>query len=146
MVKRTFQYSADTINSLEMTLSKDRLASYLSLTDNNKVKALELYAWNTEISAELYSPLQGLEIAMRNSLHRELTNVFGESWYDNPKIPFNHISQDMIGKAKDTLNKTKKTLSPSNVIAELSLGFWITLLSSGKKGAYHNKLDRKSVV
>jgi len=29
--------------------------------------------------------LRGLEIALRNAVHRELSNRYGADWYDDPK-------------------------------------------------------------
>ena len=36
-----------------------------------------LYAWNTAVSAAFYGPLQGLEVALRNAMHRRLAERLG---------------------------------------------------------------------
>lgn len=134
-----FTYDASIISALENAISPDRLTAYLAQTLGDKEKAFELYAWNTEISAELYAPLQGLEITLRNAVHRELSNVYGDTWYDNSQIPFNYVTLQKISHAKNLLNR-KNVLDPPHMVAELSFGFWVTLLSHGGQGAYHDKL------
>lgn len=135
MVKN-FSYTPATIAALEETISSDRLTSYLAATQGNKAEALQLYAWNAIISAALYVPLQGLEVTLRNALHRELTQRFGVHWYDRLSPSLSNPSQNLIAGAKSTVTNSRKPLTPSRVIAELSFGFWVTLLS----GKYHNPL------
>ncbi len=135
-----FIYDASIINALENTISPDRLSSYVAATAGDTTLALELYAWNTEISAALYSPLQGLEIALRNVIQRELSALYGNDWYDNHHIPLTYFATHDIARAKQTLSKNGKAITPPNMVSELSFGFWVSLLSHGHQGAYHNKL------
>jgi hypothetical protein len=79
-----FTYTPSVISALEAALSSERLTAYLQATGGHQERALRLYLWNTEISAAFYGPLQGLEIVLRNALHRELSRVHGVSWYDGP--------------------------------------------------------------
>ena len=60
------------------------MSTYLRATGGDREKALHLYTWNTALSAAFYGPLQGLEVALRNALHRQLTERYGAEWYDNP--------------------------------------------------------------
>ena len=135
MVK-DFLYTPATLAALEETMSSDRLTSYLAETQGNKVEAFQLYAWNAIVSAAFYVPLQGLEVTLRNALHRALTQRFGAQWYDRLSPSLSHPSQSLIAGAKATVSKSRKPLTSSRVVAELSFGFWVTLLS----GKYHNTL------
>ncbi len=135
-----FSYTINNIDSLENSISTNRLSAYLLKSLSDKEKALKLYAWNTAISSELYSPLQGLEITLRNAIHRELSKKYSENWFDNTDIPLIHITKNKVQFAKDSLNRQNKYLHPSNIISELSFGFWVTLTGSGEKGSYHDKL------
>ena len=37
-------------------------------------------------SAAFYGPLQGLEIALRNAIHQQLTRCYSAAWHDNPAV------------------------------------------------------------
>jgi len=69
--------------------------------------AFRLYTWNTAASAAFYGPLQGLEIALRNAMHRELSSLYGDTWYDNPKCILDHLAEDQIDKAKKRLRQQR---------------------------------------
>ncbi len=130
-----FAYAPDKIAALEDAISSDRLSTYLKVTRGEKQKALALYLWNSEISAAFYMPLQGLEITLRNFLHQALTIYFKRNdWYDtgflNPK------GQEMVQIAKDAIRRNGRTVDAPHIVAELSFGFWISLLNK----TYHPTL------
>ena len=130
-----FIYTAEAFHDLESCLSHERLSTYLKATDNDKKRALELYVKNTEISAAFYSPLQSLEITLRNSLHNSLSQSFGRNeWYT--QIELNQRDIDTIRKAQITVKKLHRSVRPPHVVAELSFGFWLSLLNR----RYHQKL------
>ncbi len=109
-------------------------------TNGNKEAALHLYAWNITVSAAFYGPLQGLAGALRNALHRELTQAFGAPWYDRLNATLAPKELNRIGEAKATLLRNRKIADPPHVVAELPFGFWIALLGPGQHGSYHNRL------
>lgn len=137
-----FTYNSSVINALETALSSDRLTAYLRETGGDKGRALRLYLWNTETSAAFYSPLQGLEIALRNALHRELSSIYGAHWYDTPSTPLTPRAKDLIREAKSSIAHNKKQVIPPRVVAELSFGFWVSLLGPGPSGTYEMQLWR----
>jgi len=126
-----FSYSPGIIQALETALSAERLTAYLRVTSGDRERALRLYLWNTEISAAFYGPLQGVEVALRNALHRELSRVFGTSWYDAPAMPLAARAQDLIREAKAAIAHSRKPVIPPRVVAALSFGFWVSLLGPG---------------
>lgn len=141
MSKNKFHYNPTVVQALVSSISIERLSAYLEKTSDNREKALELYAWNTEISAELYAPLQGLEITMRNAMHRELSSVYGVDWYDKtPKVPLTENAIKKISHAKHIVQNNGNTVDSPHIVAELSFGFWIALLGHGYQRDYHNKL------
>ncbi len=113
--------------SIVSILSCSRLRKYLkeaeNLSPDDEIKmALRLYAWNTALSASLYGPLQALEIALRNAVDKQLTDAFGENWYDRRNVVnLNKASVEKIDKAKEE-NNTR-----DGIISDLSLGFWTPL-------------------
>ena len=111
---------------LRDTLSEDRLNAYRLYTKNFS-DAITLYQWNLNASAGFYVPLHGLEICLRNALHREMSRAFTANW-----VIDHQLDADATGKvemAQETLRRQKKQIHPPSLVAELSFGFWITLLN-----------------
>ena len=121
----------DILAKLEESLSADRFGTYLTATDSDRVQAIRLYTWNTAVSAAFYGPLQALEVALRNSLNRELANAYGRTWYDSNKTGLDSGCLARIEQAKKGLHKDKYPNDTPHVIASLSFGFWVSLLGAG---------------
>lgn len=131
----TFLYSPQIIQELESSLSIDRFSKYLGRVSGDKEAALKLYLWNSEVSAAFYLPLQGLEVALRNALHAALSKHYGGAdWYD--RVSLDPYGTQQIQKAKTEVAKQHKTVNPPHVVAELSFGFWVSLLGT----TYHQSL------
>ncbi|MFP2906365.1 hypothetical protein ACLESD_15135 [Pyxidicoccus sp. 3LFB2] len=78
----------------------------------------------------LYAPLGYLEVAFRNSLHDALTVSKGTSaWYDLAPAWLLSRDQNAIKVAKTELGKRNVAFEPGRLVAELSFGFWTSLLS-----------------
>jgi hypothetical protein len=130
-----FEYTTEIIDNLEKSISVERLGTYLSETEGNRKEALELYLKNAKISADFYLPLQSLEITLRNKLHTVLCEHFKrEDWYDLPIL--NERGQKNVRDAKRAVKRLHQEVNPPHVVAELSFGFWLSLLN--KK--YHQNL------
>lgn len=123
-----FAYTERTIDALEGTLSSDRLSKYLELASENKEQALILYVKNTRLSEAFYTPLQGIEVCLRNAVHRSLVNLRGEDWHEPGVAPLQYPLTEMIEKAKASLRAGRKDITPGRVVAELSFGFWVSIL------------------
>ena len=69
---------------LELSISKTRLDEYSKILKTQDKKIIfTYYILNSEISKSLYTPLQNLEIALRNSIHNTLTFYYKTSkWYE----------------------------------------------------------------
>lgn len=115
-------------DDLKIIFSQERLNGYLSHSkcNNSKNEALIAYSWNIELSQALYSALQILEIALRNSLHNAITQGFQtEHWFE---MSFLHDREKKrVDQAKDSLRKEKKQIESGRIVAELSFGFWTSL-------------------
>jgi hypothetical protein len=120
-----------TLNLLESSLSVERFETYLVHANGDKCKALQLYTWNTAISASFYGPLQALEVTLRNAMNRELSNAYGIDWYDNTALKLDAGSLGRVEKAKEELEKERYVIDPPHMVANLSFGFWVSLLGSG---------------
>lgn len=125
-----FVYSEDALHRLDQTISTERLIPYLSMVQGDRNKAIHLYERNTVTSERFYGPLQALEISLRNSIHRTVATGKGrDDWYnetallDDPEI-------EMIVNAKSNIQRALKTETPGRVIAELTFGFWLQLMTA----------------
>lgn len=133
-----FTYTHAILQKLEISVSQDRLSTYLQLANGDLAGAVGLYVRNSALSESLYTPLQGVEVAIRNSMHERLRTSFGPDWYDQPAMQLQHIQSQKIAEAKTTLTREAKPLTSGRIVAELSLGFWVGIL--GRK--YENYLWR----
>jgi hypothetical protein len=125
-------YSAALLNSIERTITRERLTRYLGATKQDMPKALALYEYNVQLSEVLYGLLHGLEVMVRNAAHHALTANYGTAaWYD--VAPLSLYWQDQLSKAKAKPGAAGK---PGKVIAELTFGFWVDLFSKPN----HNRL------
>ena len=119
------------MDDLEASFSPERMSTYLRTAEGDRDTAFHLYAWNTAMSAAFYGPLQGLEVALRNAMHRQLTGRYGATWYDNPSAGLDMRCRDRIGDAKTEVRRAGHTAEPSRIVAALSFGFWVSLLRRG---------------
>ena len=135
MMSKGFQFNDAVLNALETSLSPERLATYLAAAGADRERAMRLYTWNTAISAAFYGPLQGLEVALRNAMTRELTAVYGPNWYDNTACGFDDGTLRRVAAAKDDLRRGNYAIDPPHLVAALSFGFWVALLGPGGRSA-----------
>ena len=69
--------TAITNRALEVSISKDRLGKYLAAAGGDRDRALTLYERNMHISEAFYSPLQCMEICLRNRMCLNLQSEYG---------------------------------------------------------------------
>jgi hypothetical protein len=134
--------------SLETTMSPARLARYIPSGKGDKNHALRLYVWNARLCEEFYIPIQFTEVALRNCIHRQLVLLYRDNWFEQPKftniIPDRHKSE-MAKTVSDERKKRGLSFTPDHVVAGMSFGFWLNLMSqslenfiwpNGIKGAF----------
>ena len=100
---KDFSYTDDLLDELEASLSRECLGTYLYAAGTDREGAIRLYAWNTAVSAAFYGPLQGLEVALRNAMHRGLAERYGEAWYDNRDAGLDRGAMERIASARTEL-------------------------------------------
>jgi hypothetical protein len=113
---------------LEASLSKDRLAKYLTASDGDIHAALGLYEKNMRLSESFYSPLQCMEICLRNKLNDRLESAYGPYWFCPGKAPFQSDAVQAIADSIRGLDQARKPIVAGAIVAELSFGFWVALL------------------
>jgi hypothetical protein len=124
---------------------------------------LARYMLNMALCESMYPALQSCEIALRNAIHRHLTQLMGrEAWYDAPAFALTGWAQDEVQKVKSKIEKLRKPITAGRVVSELQFGFWTSLfeahyeqhtqfLPKGIKAVFphlpkslHKRKDRKS--
>jgi hypothetical protein len=131
-----FQNNAELKESFKLSLSNPRFATYLKLCRGDENEAILLYQWNARASQSLYIFLQTWEICFRNKLHNFLGWKYNQDWPNDPRLQRNLTSEckrrllDAIERQRANRGIAKP--SAPMVVADLSAGFWVALLS----GAY----------
>jgi hypothetical protein len=121
---------ADFVAQLAKTLSDQRLAAYQGrVTEDGNLNLFSHYAWNMALSESLYPILQALEISLRNAIHHAAVDHFNQdNWFDDRSIIHHRYNQTTIANAKLSLERQNKPIEPDRIIAELTFGFWTSLL------------------
>lgn len=119
------------IHEVEWILSAGRFSTYLRAAQGDTTRALELYAWNAQVSAALMVPSHFAEVAVRNAVDEVLTVVYGSRWpwsttleqaLPTPARGFNprrELCQTRIGHT-----------TPGKVVADLKFAFWENMFTS----------------
>ena len=108
-------------------LSVERFQRY-SKGQEGLVPPLARYLWNIQLSEALYPTMNCVEIGIRNAVHRSCSAEYGPLWFDTPGL-LGTIEAESVDAAKRNLASSRKPLTPEGVVAELSFGFWTTLMS-----------------
>lgn len=134
---------------LKKIISKDRLNGYFRMVKKEKgscdlFEAYLHYCWNIQVSECFFTPLQSLEVALRNSIQNNANKHFqNPMWFENPKI-LKERERENIKKAKESLRKQKKHIDPGRIVAELNLGFWTSLFYSSYENTLWRPLIKKT--
>ena len=121
------------------TISETRIAPYRQEHETpNDLTCYARYLWNTALSESLYPGLQGLEVALRNSIHRAISTEFGnEDWFgDVLAEPERKVLEDI----KARLIGQGKSLDVGQLVASSNFGFWSSLFNSRYEGVIWPKL------
>lgn len=126
--------------ALERTISRARLEKYLIEMKGDLDAALELYEYNIRVSEAFYTPLQNLEICLRNTIDQCMSGVYGADWFHNGVAGLTMDAQNEVLAAYQELGDQENT-PPGAVIAELKFAFWVGLLAP----KYDSTLWRKAL-
>ena len=118
-------------------LSRDRFEACRYSGEDDEC-TLRRVIWNTALSEALYSPLQGLEVALRNSIHLAISDLFGgPEWILVPGTYLRPSERDMMDDAREQLAARGKPTTPGCMISELKFGFWTSLLDAHYDKLWH---------
>lgn len=98
---------------------------------NDLDQALALYEKNTRLAEAFYTPLQCLEVCLRNAIHRCMSNGYATDWFHDNSVPLSNESILHIQDAENALRHEPLPLRPGSIVAELKFGFWVGMLGPG---------------
>ena len=129
-------FTAQQILDLEAVLSPPRFGTYLREASGDRHKAMELYCWNTDISAAFYVMLQFCELSIRNGAVEAVEAVFGPNWHLNRGFVYTlPVLRGGRGyqPRKDLRSCATRLPTAGKVIAELKFAFWQHLFVRGQQ-------------
>ena len=128
-------------------LSEPRLSPYLDVAEDDPGKAWSLYLWANELAGSLHAQISLVEIAVRNSIEREL-RVWNASqggsadWtlQDQAREPLYTLIRGDLNQARSHARRDanarvaghpRRGVTPTHndVIAQLMFGTWVKLLT-----------------
>jgi len=131
-------------------LSQARLEAYERRIPQpaDKVDVLAHYLWNIALGQALYAPIQVCEVAVRNSVHSALADIYGtDRWFDHPYGPrLEPWQQNAVAAAVNRLTRLdrRRLRTPvppppttGRIVAELHVGFWVGLFNDAYDPAVH---------
>jgi hypothetical protein len=107
-----------------------RLAPYEEAAAHGCTHAEDLYRWNLQVSEAFLPALSCLEISMRNAMHKQLAATYGHAdWWAS--APLDQHDASVVQRAWNDLFRRKGgDPGTDDIVAELSFGFWVSLLST----------------
>ena len=120
------------IDILSGAFSSQRLEKYINLYNGDVMKVAAHYKDNIALSESLYTSLSVFEVTLRNALSKELERMMGrKDWYSVfPSNPALKSLTSEVTVAIRHISQRGEMVSPDKIIAELTFGFWVTLLNS----------------
>ena len=116
----------------EKVFSTERMGRYYEAHPNDDVMAITHYQSNIELSSSFYACLSVFEVALRNSLNRDLITKFGrDDWYK--VIPSTQGLNGLnyyITEAQRHISNRGEIVTAPKIVAELTFGFWVSLMNS----------------
>lgn len=130
--------------SLEKSISRERLQKYLQDQEDDIDRAISLYERNMQLSAAFYPELQALEVCLRNKIHTQMRIAYGAGWLRSTETPLEDSAKSAIQEAWDDLKKPNAEKTSGAVIAELKFSFWISLLGPKYDGSIWRQANHKA--
>lgn len=142
-IQLTAVSDADRVHKFETALSPERFARYVNWAGGNRARALELYSLNTKLSESLYTPLQALELALRNRIHAVMSETFSDRWLESEEIILIANQRRQIAEAKCELERDKPGSStiPGKIVAAVSFSFWTAMFSKDYETLWRSHLN-----
>lgn len=115
----------------EKIFSEPRMQRYFALYPQDELKAIQHYEYNIVIAESFYPCLSVVEVALRNALSKELQMYAGrKDWYNILSTTAGLADLNKyVSQAIRSIAMRGEKISSSKITAELTLGFWTSLLN-----------------
>lgn len=131
-----------TQQDIEEAISLERFSRYLQWAEGDHTRGLELYALNVQVSEALYTPLQMLEVALRNRIHTVMRQARHERWFEDEGFLAVPIQRDQLDKAiRDIIDDHKEPVA-GRIVAALTFSYWISMVSPAYENLWQTTLHR----
>ncbi|WP_133205762.1 hypothetical protein [Arthrobacter terricola] len=153
---------------IEDWLSAGRFGTYLRAAGGSRQRALELYEWNSKLSAAFLRDLSHLEVGLRNACDRQLSaavlpeevhwtdpgtllELFPASIRTNKRTG---TSWDANKNPRDKAQEARKRCAspgvmpvPGKIVAELMFGFWTYLVADNHENILKGgEIERRRIT
>lgn len=115
--------------AVRSALSPARFQTYELACNGDSSKALQLYAWNAEVSSSLLHPMHVVEVALRNAVADAIAAIHGNNWPWNPGFERSLPNGPQYSPKKDLISARCQP-SVGKVIPELKFAFWQRMFTS----------------
>jgi hypothetical protein len=90
----------------------------------------------------LWGDFSVLEVCVRNAIGGQLEVFTGRAdWWESPQVGLRAEQMQAVQRATVAIDRAGQRLSPGHVVANLTLGFWTSLLAN----RYHERLWEPAV-
>lgn len=118
------------IAAILAAISPDRFRTYLNAAGHDVNRALHLYLWNAKLGEAFHTPVQAVEVALRNSINLALSNVYTANWWECKDL-LDLLDAERKGDLATVFRRIRnrqQELYTGEVVAGLSFGFWVGML------------------
>ena len=115
------------LQEIQKHFTPSHFAPYILLT-NNFADALNIYQLNIQLCEAMYPCLHTIEMTLRNSIHSVLKNKYGKDWFNCEALQLTGHEREEINKAIEKIQGRKCTEISDVIIAEMTFGFWKSLI------------------
>ena len=114
------------------SFSSARMRPYFNRYPGNEKKAFRHYRQNIQLAEALLPSLSIYEVALRNSIIRELERMTGrKDWYTYfSTIPALKALDSHVDIARQHIIKRGEVITPDKINGELTMGFWVLLFNA----------------
>lgn len=125
-----------TWDALNISLSSDRLSTYVHSRDVDRDRAIARYLWNSALCESMYPTVHAVEVALRNKLDVALVGKFGADWHLTASSFLGPREAKSFADAVNKLAARGKTApTRGDVVAEVNFGFWVSLFTRHYEGS-----------
>ena len=119
-------------NFFTASFSSARMKPYFDRYPGDEKKALRHYRQNIQLAEALLPSLSIFEVALRNTLIRELERFSGrKDWYTYfATVPALKALDIQVNVARQHIAKRGEMVTPDKINGELTMGFWVLLFNA----------------